>query len=302
MKEVSKYLVGVDIGGTTIKTGVVNTQGEMLSKSVIDTNPGLGYQVVLDNICTQINEVCKSANISLKDTNGVGIGTPGIVDSNGTLLYSNNLGWNHAPISKFVSEKLGVTVDVANDANAAALGEAVFGIGKDYKDVLLLTVGTGIGGGVVCDNKLLIGGNGIGMELGHHTIIKGGNVCSCGLDGCFEAYCTAIYLINHVKATLGRSMTLLEIWQNYNDVELKPLLDEYVSNFATGTINMINIFRPQVVAIGGGISHTGDLFLNLLQKAVGERYYGAKLSDPIQFAYASLKNDAGIYGAASLRS
>ncbi|MCL1944512.1 MAG: ROK family protein [Firmicutes bacterium] len=291
-----KYTLGIDIGGTSIKFGIVDCSGHMVCQDAMDTKSDiLTPTQILDNMCEMIHSICKNVSIETTQLDGIGVGCPGLIDANGVVLYNNNMHWENVPIKQHLESKIGTTVCVANDADAAALGEQVFGSGKDYSDIVFLTVGTGIGGGVVKDGKLWAG-----AELGHHILIQGGQLCTCGLNGCFESYCSAIVFINWVSEKLGKKVTLMHIWQNYSDPQIKPLVDEYVSIFATATINLINIFNPQVVVVGGGISHTGNLFLDLLQQRVQGKYYGANYKKPVEFKYASLQNGAGIYGAVAL--
>ncbi|MDR1138746.1 MAG: ROK family protein [Clostridiales bacterium] len=297
----TKYYVGLDIGGTTIKCGIVDRQGAILCQDKVNTRVNLGIDRILDDIYDLIDRLCKSNDISMSSIVGIGVGSPGIINNKGVLLYSNNLKCQNVDIKQHLQDRFGMSTYVANDADAAALGEALFGSGGKYDNVLFLIVGTGLGGGYVSHGRLFSGGNGIGMELGHTVIYEGGRLCSCGLHGCMEAYCSAISLINIAKQELGKTeLDLMDIWSNYEDSSMRAIIDKYIQHFAIGVINFINIFRPDIVLIGGGASHTGDLFLQLLERAVGDRYYGAKVGNRVKFAYAQLQNAAGIIGAACL--
>ncbi|MBR1868416.1 MAG: ROK family protein, partial [Clostridia bacterium] len=196
MTEVKKYYVGIDIGGTFIKGGIVNDDGEIIVYNKVPTEVGKGERQVLSNIVGLITTLLKSAGMQTRDIEGVGMGVPGMIDSkSGVVVFSNNLKWKNFHIADVIEKEVGVKVKIANDANVAALGEAKFGAGKEFEDNIMLTLGTGVGGGIVIGNKLLEGNKSAGAELGHMVIEEGGELCSCGRKGCLEAYASATALI-----------------------------------------------------------------------------------------------------------
>ena len=310
-----KNYIGIDIGGTTIKGAIINHNGDILSEASIDTAAKGDGDDLRNKVVTLVNEMVMGYGGFKSSFSGVGIGCPGLIDSKrGTIVFSGNLGLNYYPLGSDVSESLGMPVKITNDANAAALGEAKFGAGKKYTDSILITLGTGVGGGIVVDGKLFEGGNSAGTEIGHMVIVENGEPCNCGRKGCFEAYASATALINQTRNAMSENRNSL-IWNTYNletvtgktafdyaetDITAKVVVDKYINHLACGIINLANIFRPQVVMLGGGIANQKENLTQPLQKILDKEIFAGSLYAPVKVVTASLGNRAGVYGAAAL--
>jgi glucokinase len=267
------------------------------------------------NIVVLINKMLTVANLNKNQVVGVGVGCPGLIDSkNGVVVFAGNLNLENFPLAKAVADKTGLAVKVTNDANAAALGEAKFGAGKQYKDSILVTLGTGVGGGIIVDGKLFEGGNSAGTEIGHMVIETGGYPCTCGRRGCFECYASATALMRKTKDAMEQD-TDSEMWQRYTpqtvsgrtpfeyaetDVAAKQVVDWYVKYLSCGITNLVNVFRPQVVMLGGGVSEQGERLTNPVQKLVDKEIFAGSDFAPVKVVKASLGSKAGAYGAAAL--
>lgn len=312
-----QYYIGVDIGGTFIKAGVCNGQGKILAKSAIPTGKERPYLEIAEDMAKQIYALCEEAKIPLSSVVGVGAGSPGNIDSaTGTVIYSPNIRWDNVPIGACLSELIGKPVRLTNDANAAALGEARFGAGKKYSDSLFITLGTGVGGGIVIGGKLFEGFRSAGAEVGHTVIHVGGEPCACGRSGCFEAYASATALIRETKKAMERAPQSL-MWKyaptsdevtgktafdaaQAGDLAAQAVIDSYILHLGEGIVNLINILRPEVVILGGGVCAQGDALLVPLRKHVEKYSYGGMQHAPVLVEIASLGNDAGLLGAAAL--
>ena len=316
MTTIRKYYVGIDLGGTFIKGGIVDDKGEILLCDQIPTESEGGSEVVAKNISRLALMLLERLNLTLSDISGVGIGCPGMIDSKtGNVLYSNNLNWVDFNIANSVSELLsGATVKVANDANVAALGEVKFGAAKDYDNAVMITLGTGVGSGIVVDGIMIEGTQGAGAEFGHTVIHAGGEECTCGRRGCFETYCSATALIRDTK----RAMTAhpdSKMWEigdlskvcgktafDYAEVDeyAKAVVDTYIENLACGITNAANIFRPEIVLLGGGVCAQGERLTKPLQQLLDRDLFGAGRGPAVKIAIANLGNSAGLLGAAAL--
>lgn len=315
------YRIGIDLGGTNIAVGLVNEEYEIVRKVSAPTEAA---NRTGEEIAAEIARLCREvvAGQGLSDVEAIGIASPGIVDHDrGVVVYSCNLPFLHFPIARMVSEKTGVkTVHAENDANAAAWGEAVAGAAKGTKNSVMITLGTGVGGGVIIDGKVFSGFNYAGTELGHTVIVKGGAQCGCGRRGCWEAYSSATALIRMTKEKMeacrkeGRKTLLTELSEaagkvsgktafkamREGDAAGREVVDEYLSYLATGLTDMVNIFQPEVLSIGGGISNEGESLLAAIEPMVRAEQYGGGLVPLTELKIAKLGNDAGIIGAAFL--
>lgn len=308
-----KYYAGLDLGGTFIKCGIVDENGKVLIKDKIPTGGDRPWERVAADMAKLASSLAEKAGVKLC---GAGIGSPGLIDSeSGVIVYSNNLRWNYVPLGKTVSEALGGTpVRVANDANAAALGEKYFGAGAEFDSVVFVTLGTGVGGGIVIDGKLFEGNKGAGTEVGHMVIEKGGLKCTCGRRGCFEVYCSARALTAKTKFEMEED-TGSDMWKTYtndtadgktafeymdSDKTAKRIVDWYINHLACGITNLANIFRPNIVMLGGGVAAQGSRLTAPLQKLVDKELFGGTDFAPVKIECASLGNRAGAYGAAAL--
>lgn len=311
------YNIGIDLGGTNIKVGIVNENYEIISRASVKTNLPRPAEGIVDGICEAVNIALSEAKINIDDVSSVGIGTPGAANrSTGTVLYSNNLGFDNVPLGKMLRERLKKNIYVENDANAAAFGEYLAGGGKDYENVVVITLGTGVGGGIVIGGKIYTGFNFCGAELGHTVIEYGGRPCTCGRNGCFEAYSSATALITATKKAMeaDKSSKLWEIAGSLENVDGKTAFDgmragdetaksvvkEYIGYLGCGLTNIVNIFQPQVLLIGGGVCKEGDNLTVPLKEIIEKEAYCIVGNDSTKLDICKLGNDAGIIGAAFL--
>lgn len=314
------YSIGVDLGGTNIAIGIVDENYKIVLKGKVPT----GKERHSDEIVRDMAELCASlvaeAGLTFDDIAFVGIAAPGSVDpKTGEVKYANNINMLHYPIAEKLKSHIPVKkVYLENDANAAALAEAKAGAGKGCDDVIMITLGTGVGGGIVIGGKLYSGFNYAGAELGHTVIEYGGRACTCGRRGCWEAYSSATALITFTKEKMlqTRDTVMWELTENNvqdvsgrtafkaaraGDAAGREVVDTYINYLACGITNMINIFQPQVLCIGGGVCGEGDYLLEPLKQIVDRDQYGsAAHDDKTVLKIAELGNDAGIIGAALL--
>ncbi len=311
------YYVGVDIGGMSIKIGIVSVKGEILFSSVIPTEK-IAPELQIKILANEIIDLIDKNNIVKDQILGIGVGCPGAINSNqGKVHYSSNLKWMDFPLRDLLEEYTGIKVRIANDADAATIGEIVFGAGKKYSNVIMLTIGTGIGGGIVINKKLYEGTNGVVAELGHVTLRKGGLKCGCGRRGCFEKYASASALIRITKDFMlkNKDSKMWEIAENniekvngktaflaskIGDTEGEMVVEKFVGYLFEGIINYCNIFRPDAIIIGGGISKEGSYLTDRIIKRLEKAHYGYPGAPRCDVITASLGNNAGILGAASL--
>ena len=310
-----KYYVGIDIGGTFVKCGIVSSQGEIIVKGKIPTGKERTYQEIAQDIANFVRELEEKAGVQ---TQAVGIGCPGTVDSEkGIIMYSNNIAWENIPLGKELERLLGKPTYITNDANAAALGESFIGAGKEYNSSILITLGTGVGGGIVLDGKLFEGNCSAGAEIGHHVIRKNGKKCTCGRKGCFEAYSSATALMKEAREKMKKDKASM-LWKacdgrienvdgkvifdcaQAGDKTAKKVVDWYIDYLSEGIANLANVFRPEAILLGGGVSAQGDALIIPTQKLVNERLYGGSDYAPVKVAVATLGNDAGLCGAGKL--
>ncbi len=317
------YRIGVDLGGTNIAVGIVDNEGTLVKKMSTPTLAARPSEEIVADMARLCRELCSEVGCTVDDIESVGIASPGTVDSeNGVVLYSNNIKFRNFPIAAALSELLGnnIKVSVANDANAAAWGEAVAGAAKGTANSIMITLGTGVGGGVVINNKLYSGFNGAGGELGHTVIELDGARCSCGRLGCWEAYSSATALVKMTEEKIaecekkGIKTAMTEYvaakgkisgrtafdCMRAGDAPAKEVVDAYIKYLACGITNIINIFQPEVLSIGGGISNEKDNLLRPLLPLVRAEVYGASIVTETDIRIATLGNDAGIIGAALL--
>lgn len=312
-----KYYIGIDLGGTNIKAGVVNENFEIIAKATTKTLCPRPAKEICDDMAKVSIEAAQKAGISIDDVEWIGIGTPGIADNvNGTIPYSNNLDFHDVPVRKYIQEHINKPVYVANDANAAAYGEFVAGAAKGAKDAVCITLGTGVGAGIIVDGKILTGSNLAGAELGHIVIEVDGPQCTCGRKGCFEVFSSATGLIRMTKEAMeadpasimhkmaaedGKvSARLAFNAMRAGDKSAKEVVDKYIKYLAAGITNAINIFQPDVLCIGGGVCNEGDPLMVPMRELVQKEVYTRMLDKNTRIEVAALGNDAGIIGAAFL--
>lgn len=309
-----KKYIGVDVGGTSVKGIIISEDGSALSDSSVAVDKS-SPQNIAGCINGLITRLADAAGLRVEDASGIGIGCPGLIDSvNGRVVFAGNLNLRDFPLGEAVSRRFGLQTKITNDANAAALGEARFGAGANYSDSILVTLGTGVGGGIVVDGKLFEGGCSAGAEIGHIVIERGGLPCTCGRRGCFESYCSATALIKRTaEAMRGHRDSLM--WKTYTDKTVsgktafdyagtdaaaKEVVDWYIGYLACGLTNIANIFRPQIIMLGGGVSAQGEKLTVPLQKLVNAELFGGTEYAPVKIAVSELGNRAGAFGAAAL--
>ena len=310
-----KYYIGIDLGGTFIKGAVVSDSGEMLASDKIPTERALGPDKVIANIAGLSEKLLTLSGKTKADIVGIGIGVPGMIDGKrGVVVYSANFGWRNSNITEPLEKLTGLPVRITNDANAAALGETKFGVAKKYKNTLLLTLGTGVGGGAVIDGKLFEGNQGAGAEFGHSVIEFGGEPCACGRRGCLEAYASASALIRNTKRAMEADKSS-KLWQigsidkvsgktafDFYDVDesARRVVDSYIEKLACGIINFANTLRPEAVILGGGVCAQGENLTRPLRKILEREIYAGKTGPEVELLIAELENNAGSLGAAAL--
>ncbi len=310
-----KFYVGIDLGGTFIKGGIVDGCGNILVEGKVPTESNLGGEKVVENIANLALDLVEKSGVSRDEIVGLGMGVPGMIDSKaGIVTYSNNLAWEDFHIAEMVSKLTGFEVKIANDANVAALGEVKFGAAKAYDDVIMLTLGTGVGGGIVVEGKLVEGNKGAGAELGHMAIEMDGEPCTCGRKGCLEAYASATALIRNTKRamTAHKDSKMWEIGSldavtgktsfDYKDSDpyAKEVVDNYMKALACGIANFCNVFRPQAVLLGGGVCAQGDALVKPLQALADKEIFAGAMGPQVKIITAELGNSAGLLGAAAL--
>ncbi len=289
--------LGIDLGGTSAKIGLVE-DGNIVESVQVPTRADSDYE----GIVTDLTEAAKKLALHRK-VQKVGIGSLGIIDTKtGVVCFSNNIRWSDAPLRDDISKSLGLPAEIANDAKCAALGEAVYGAGKGVDRVAMLTLGTGVGGGLVKNGKLERGSiyedaSGI---FGHMTLVPNGRPCTCGRKGCFEAYCSATAVSEKAQQVLGIS-SAKEVFERAKKKEVKAvwLVENFASYLASAVVGLANILRPQRIVIGGGMSASAKLFLPQVQDAVKREVYGSEYA-PVNVVVAKLGNKAGIIGASLL--
>ncbi|MBO7762959.1 MAG: ROK family protein [Clostridia bacterium] len=317
------YTIGVDLGGTNIAAGIVSSDMKIIKKGSVPTLPKRGGDAVMADMAALCKSLVSEAGLTFDEIESVGIASPGtILYKEGMVERSDNLGFYRFPIADKLRALLpGVTVYLENDANAAAWAEAVCGAARGTRDSVMITLGTGLGGGIVLGRKIYAGHNGAAAELGHVLVKKGGRLCNCGRRGCFEAYCSATGLIESTMdmmeecRRLKKDTLMTEETERFGkvngrvafnaakrgDVYAQRVVDEYKEFLADGIIDLINIFQPEVLSIGGGICNEGDYLLSkdFLEK-IDREQFTRDADHKTVIRIAELGNDAGIIGAAML--
>lgn len=311
------YRIGIDLGGTNIAAAIVDDINKITQKLSVKTESEKGFDYIVKLMAGLVNELCELGNIKLTEISGIGIGSPGSIDSkNGIVKYSNNIKLENTPLAQKLREYINMPIFLSNDANCAALGEVVAGAAAGCSNAIMITLGTGVGGGIVIDGKIFDGSDSYGAELGHTMLIMNGEKCTCGRNGCWEAYASATGLINQTKKAISQNPDSIMAKSVKNELEVsgrtafeasrlgdesaQEVVNNYISYVAEGIIDMINIFRPEIVLLGGGVCNEGDYLLNPLREYVASKIYGAGILSTPPIIRAVLGNDAGIIGAASL--
>lgn len=334
--------VGIDLGGTYIKGGIVDEENRIIAHGSTPTMTEREPKEIIRDMAVLVEKLMEETGLTIRDIAGIGIGSPGTIDAgSGKVLYSNNIRWENVPLAELLGKMLTedadcgvIKVRVSNDANCAALGELVCDSDSDIRSAVLLTLGTGVGSGIILNGKLYEGEQPGGAELGHMVICHGGRQCSCGRKGCLEAYVSASALVEDARrAALDREDSVLRALAGEEPLYLpeknrQAAMDEltldglngkhvieavrqtdpaavkvfehYLEYLGCGIVNIINIFRPEVIYLGGGICEGFDLMEETLQKYVKENCFGGEIAAVAQIKKAAHGNDAGIIGAAAL--
>ncbi len=312
------YKIGVDLGGTNIAVGVVSEDLKIIGRGKVRTNCPRPANEIFDDISKAVDLAIADANISKDDVISVGVGTPGTVNkSNGYIEFANNLGFNQVPAKEMLEKRIGKPVYLDNDANCAALGEAIAGVGKGSKNFVAITLGTGVGSGIIIDGKIISGSNFAGGECGHMVIQMNGEQCNCGRKGCWERYAAAPALVRQTKAAMLKDKNSL-MWdlvdgeiENVSaktcfeakfkgDATAQKVVDNYVFYVATGIANIVNALQPEFICVGGGVANEKENLLGPVRKVIETERYSHNSSKQTEIVSAELGNDAGIYGAALL--
>lgn len=312
------YFIGIDLGGTNIAAALVNASNELLLKKSIKTSMVRGFDGLCEDMAGLCQAIVEDSSIGMDDVESIGIGCPGMIDENtGEIVFSNNLDVYHSPLAGRMETLTGRPIFAANDANAAALGEYVAGSGREANSMIAITLGTGVGSGIIIDGRICGGFNFSGGELGHMVIDYNGRQCTCGRRGCLETYASATGLIQSAKDKMkDRRESMLwtlvngdeeavtgkivfDAYEN-GDNAAQEVVEDYIKLLSVGLANVVNALQPEVIAIGGGISHQGQWLMDALQKQVDQEVFGRFGSKQTMIKMASLGNDAGIIGAALL--
>lgn len=311
------YYIGVDVGGTKIAAGIVDGMGRILRKASVMTGRTRKAEEILNDMCSLVLDQIKESGLSEKDIYSIGIGSPGIHDrENGIMIYINNLSYfRNINVREAFQKYINVPVYLENDANCAAIAESVIGASKGFENSVIITIGTGIGGGVIINNKLFTGSNGMGAELGHIVININGEACTCGRRGCWEAYSSATALIRDTIKAAGRdpdSIIHKLCGGNLDNIDARTafdaarlgdktgmeVVDNYIGILAEALANVVSIFQPEIIVIGGGVSKEGDNLLIPLKEKMRGKTYGNEGLPAVPIVAAKMGNDAGIVGAA----
>ncbi len=313
-----KYIVAIDLGGMSAKGALFSLEGKLLCEERVCTSKADGFEGTMYKLNALAREVASKGGADFFKVVAIGVGSPGIVDrGRGRVLRWSNFDWNDVPFADTLSKLTGKPVVVSNDANVAALGEAKFGATAQFQSSILLTIGTGVGGGMIFDGKIIEGFHSAGAELGHITIREGGLSCACGRKGCYEKYASATALVLQTRHAMVENLDS-QMWQvaqgkieNVNgrtafaaarlgDETAKKVIEQFVGYLSEGIADFVNILRPEAIVLGGGIANEGEDLFVPLRKAVDERTYIAMDIVPLKIVGAALGNRAGVYGAYGL--
>ena len=312
------FKLGIDLGGTNIVAGVVDENYKVLSTASTKTNAPRPAGEIVDDMAKVALQAIENAGLTVRDMEAMGVGAPGTVDPlTGMVVYANNLDFVNVPMAQMLKERIGEDFYIENDANAAAYGEYIAGAGKGTHNFVAVTLGTGVGGGVISDGRIYGGSNYAGAELGHVVINMDGEICTCGRQGCWEAYASATALIRQTRQAMIRypntlmwelcggditrisGRTAFDAMRAGDDVG-RRVVERYIEYVGIGVSNCINIFQPDVLCIGGGISKEGETLVGPIREYVKGENFARLMEKQTEIRTAALGNDAGIIGAAYL--
>jgi glucokinase len=316
MQKKDKF-IGVDLGGTNIKAGVVTRDGRILHQVSIKTNAHRPADEVIADIAGAARLVLREHGTDISEIESIGVGSPGAIDDkNGVVIFAGNLNWINVPLAQKLSDELGIPAYVSNDANVAAYAEYLFGAGKGRQSLYLITLGTGVGGGYVLDGKIQSGFHGVGMEIGHMILVPEGKLCTCGNRGCLESYASATGIINMGKDAMSENpdceiaikadykpenitaKLIIDLAKEDDEIALK-IFEDYTRYLAYAVVNIINFNDPEVILFGGGVSRAGEFLLDSIKKEVAPRIF-CKQAPYSEVLLSEMGNEAGVIGAALL--
>lgn len=312
------YYIGIDVGGTSLKAGLVDEDAKIVYKESVPTCTEKGYKQIIKDMADLVSKVIKNGKVEQKSIKSIGVGIPGAIDSKGgNVIFACNINFRNVPLREEMQKYIDLPIFIENDANCAALAESIDGAAKGIDHSITITLGTGIGGGVVIDKKIYSGFNGTASELGHMVIMVDGESCTCGRRGCWETYASATAIIRQTKKAAQENPDSLInklIGGNLSKIDAKTAFDaakqgdevgirvvnQYIKYIAEGLLNIINIFQPEILVIGGGVCKEGEYLLKPLRELVSAGIYTkGEIPEP-QIKVAEMGNDAGIIGAAML--
>lgn len=312
------YRAGIDLGGTNIKAGIVDENQKILVEDSVPTRVERPYQEIIKDMADLVKNLLNKIHATELELSGVGVGSPGTVDAaNGVVLYSNNFDWDNVPLAAELGKYFTCPIKVSNDANCAALGEVKAGAAKQIKNAILLTLGTGVGGGVIIDGQVFEGAHAGGAELGHTSLIFGGELCTCGRRGCVEAYVSATGLIREAKRAAEKDpqSVMNELCKGdlsnmngkipFDAAEQKDpagmkVVNDYITYLGESIANYVNIFRPDVILLSGGICNQKEKLTEPLTEYIKTKCFGGEKAFIPEVRCAILGNSVGIIGAANL--
>ncbi len=306
------YSIGIDLGGTNIAVGVVRDKKELVATHSVPTGASRPYTQVIADMIAAVETVAAKAGIAVTDCESIGIGSPGTCDSEkGVVARAYNLNWFDVPVCQMISDHFGIPCRISNDANCAALAEVVAGNAQGVKNMVLITLGTGVGGGIIIDGKIYAGMRSAGAELGHVVLVLDGESCTCGRNGCWEAYASVTALIRqaqraaaeHPESLLnGRTIDGKAVFDaaDRGDAVAQAVIDQWVKYIAAGLTDWVNALAPEMILIGGGISRQGERILAPMREYVVNNCFGKKDGAVPVIRAAALGGEAGIIGAAAL--
>lgn len=309
------YRIGIDLGGTNIAVGLVDETHRIIARCSMPTGADRGVAAVIGDMIHAVDSVLKDAGFTAADCSGIGIGSPGTCDSRtGTVIRAYNLNWFHVPVCQILRDRFGIPVYLSNDANCAALAETVAGAARGVQNMVLITLGTGVGGGIILGGRIHDGLRSAGGELGHILLVLDGEPCTCGRRGCWEAYASATALIRQTqKAALANPHSLLArtspedmtgrtVFEaaDCGDTAAQAVIDRYCEYIAAGFTDIVNALAPEMILLGGGISREGERILQPIREYVADHCFGQHEGAIPVIAAAQLGSEAGIIGSAAL--
>lgn len=314
--EMEEYAIGLDLGGTKILAELLNREGQIVSQEQLPTSPEDGDEAVIARVLAAIESVMSDKNVNRRRVRGVGIASAGVINSESSeVIFASNLGWKNVPIGKLIQEQFDLPVRLMNDANASAVAEWMWGAGKGTKNMIYVTVSTGVGAGIICDGRLLSGNDGSAGEFGHISIDWNGPICRCGNRGCLENYASGTAIENIARMRLATeafsfSGSVLEGCTNptakqigeaalEGDRHSIELVKEAGFYLGVGATNLIYLFNPEVIVFGGGVMNTAPIMLQEIEKTVGERCLPG-LASQVRIELNRLGTKSGVMGAAGL--